>query len=221
MSIATAIQSAQQKVANAYTAVSSKGGTLPSIQDLSNLPTAINSISGGGGSNPFGILFQGEYDAQGNYTMPYDLTYTGNISFNGIKNISNISTASGGAFASYLYHQANQAGRLKCRLISGTVSFPDLETVNNASCFSSFCNGQTQITSVSFPKLTTVSGSGCFNYAFEGCTSLVSIYFNSLTSNLSFSNALNRVTGCVVHLPTNYAGTCNLGGTSTQYVKDL
>lgn len=50
MSIATAIQNAQGKVANAYTAVSNKGGTLPATQDLSNLPTAINSISGGGSS---------------------------------------------------------------------------------------------------------------------------------------------------------------------------
>ena len=44
MSIQTAIQSAQQKVANAYTAVENKGGTLPSTQNLSNLPNAINSI---------------------------------------------------------------------------------------------------------------------------------------------------------------------------------
>lgn len=49
MSIATAITNAQQKVANAYTAVSGKGGTLPATQDLSNLPTAINSIPTGGG----------------------------------------------------------------------------------------------------------------------------------------------------------------------------
>ena len=47
MSIATAIQNAQQKVANAYTAVNAKGGTLPATQDLSNLPTAIESISTG------------------------------------------------------------------------------------------------------------------------------------------------------------------------------
>lgn len=51
MSIATAITAAQGKVANAYTAVSNKGGTLPATQNLSNLPTAISSIpSGGGGS---------------------------------------------------------------------------------------------------------------------------------------------------------------------------
>ena len=48
MSIATAITAAQGKVSNAYTAVSNKGGTLPATQNLSNLPTAINSIPSGG-----------------------------------------------------------------------------------------------------------------------------------------------------------------------------
>jgi hypothetical protein len=53
MSIATAIEAAQGKVANAYTAVNNKGGTLPATQNLSNLPTAIASIPSSGGS---GIL---------------------------------------------------------------------------------------------------------------------------------------------------------------------
>ena len=44
MSIASAIQNAQQKVSNAYTAVNNKGGTLPATQDLSNLPSAISAI---------------------------------------------------------------------------------------------------------------------------------------------------------------------------------
>lgn len=49
MSIATAIQNAQQKVANAYTSVSTMGGTLPVTQNLANLPAAIESIPTGGG----------------------------------------------------------------------------------------------------------------------------------------------------------------------------
>lgn len=44
MSIASAISAAQGRVADAYTAISNKGGTLPATQDLSNMPTAINSI---------------------------------------------------------------------------------------------------------------------------------------------------------------------------------
>lgn len=47
MTIASAISNAQAKVADAYTAVSGMGGTLPATQNLSNLPTAINSIPAG------------------------------------------------------------------------------------------------------------------------------------------------------------------------------
>lgn len=48
MSIASAIQNAQQRVANAYTAISNMGGTLPATQNLANMPTAIASIPTGG-----------------------------------------------------------------------------------------------------------------------------------------------------------------------------
>lgn len=44
MSIATAIINAQNKVAAAYSSVNTMGGTLPTTQNLSNLPTAIESI---------------------------------------------------------------------------------------------------------------------------------------------------------------------------------
>ena len=56
MSIATAIQAAQQKVADAYTAASAKGATMPATQNLSNLATTIGSISGGGGSKKYNLL---------------------------------------------------------------------------------------------------------------------------------------------------------------------
>ena len=54
MSIETAITNAQGKVANCYTAISGKGGTLPATQNLSNMPDAINSIPSGGGKK-FGV----------------------------------------------------------------------------------------------------------------------------------------------------------------------
>ena len=47
--IAEAITAAQQRVAAVYTAISNKGGTLPETQNLSNMPTAIESIPTGGG----------------------------------------------------------------------------------------------------------------------------------------------------------------------------
>lgn len=52
MSIATAIQNAQAKIADAYTACDAKGATMPQTQDLSNLANCIGSISSGGGGNP-------------------------------------------------------------------------------------------------------------------------------------------------------------------------
>lgn len=48
MSIASAIATKQQQVADSYTAVSNKGGTLPATQNLTNLATAISSIPSGG-----------------------------------------------------------------------------------------------------------------------------------------------------------------------------
>lgn len=44
MSISSAISNAQNKVAAAYTALSNKGATLPATQNLSNMPSCINSI---------------------------------------------------------------------------------------------------------------------------------------------------------------------------------
>ena len=47
MTIASAIQAKQQQVADSYTAVSNKGGTLPATQNLTNLATTISTIPTG------------------------------------------------------------------------------------------------------------------------------------------------------------------------------
>ena len=47
MSIASAIANKQQEVADCYTAISNKGGTLPATQNVTNMPTAIASIPSG------------------------------------------------------------------------------------------------------------------------------------------------------------------------------
>ena len=48
MTIASAITAAQGRVADCYTAISNKGGTLPATKNLANMPTAIGSITTGG-----------------------------------------------------------------------------------------------------------------------------------------------------------------------------
>lgn len=66
MTIASAITNAQNKVAAAYTSVNTMGGTLPATQNLSNLPTAIESIpSGGGGDTVYAINDTGSTISQG------------------------------------------------------------------------------------------------------------------------------------------------------------
>ena len=240
MTIANELQLLQTNLTASYTACNDKGATMPVNQNFSNLASCIDTIPTGGGSpDLFGILFKGEIDANGVYTLPYDLTYTGNISFDGVKSLKTYSATSGGAFANYLYHEANQALRMKCRLINGTISFPDLESVNGKSAFASICNGQTLITKVYFPKLATITGGGTggsntnnFYYAFKGCTSLTDIYFNAVTSaNASTFKAqlgttmLNGVTNCKVHFPSNLAsiiGAATFGGSgNTGTVFDL
>ena len=47
--IKQAIENLKGRIADAYTAVSTKGGTLPATQDSVNLPSAIDSIPNGGG----------------------------------------------------------------------------------------------------------------------------------------------------------------------------
>lgn len=86
MSIASAIQNAQQKVADVYTAISNKGGTLPATQDLANMPTAITSIPSGG--EPYKYNFEtigtpvvtgcvANNFSQSNYLLSPELSATG------------------------------------------------------------------------------------------------------------------------------------------------
>lgn len=49
MSIATNLEKLETDITNAYDAVQTKGGTIPSDKNTENLSTAISSISGGGG----------------------------------------------------------------------------------------------------------------------------------------------------------------------------
>lgn len=190
MSIASAIVAAQGRVADAYTAISNKGGTLPATQNLANMPTAINSIPSGGGSSAIDTIFSGEIDANGVYTPAFMLEYEGDVSFDGIKTIdtSAYATNEKGTFASYFYHEitSNARQRLKTRLIKGKISFPDLETIiGDSYCFYGFCNGQTKITELSFDKLETLSGTNMttvFNYLCADASSLRIARFPKLTS---------------------------------------
>lgn len=65
MSIATNLQKLETDITNAYDAVQTKGGTIPSDKNTNNLATAISSITGGGGATLITktITENGTYDA--------------------------------------------------------------------------------------------------------------------------------------------------------------
>ena len=221
MSIATAIAAAQQKVANAYTAVSNKGGTLPATQNLSNLPTAINSISGGVSTTGWiprtvssGVVsivsslpdLTGITEI-GNYVYPY--AYYNNSSISGSINFSNITTI--GFYG--CYHMFDGAYYIT------SVNLNNLSTIRDYGCSYMFysCTSLasaslsalttisgyyglayafgycSSLTSanISIPNLTTISGSYGMYYTFRNCTSLTTFTFSKLSS-IAVSNALNR-----------------------------
>lgn len=74
--IKAAITALKNRIADAYTAVSAKGGTLPATQDSTNLPAAINSIPSGGG----GELQFPSSDFFGKITKLGDGSYTSKLS---------------------------------------------------------------------------------------------------------------------------------------------
>ena len=172
MSIATAIQNAQTKVANAYTAISNKGGTLPATQDLANMPTAINSINTGG--SKYGCTIDnllGNIDANGVLQVPADTS--GDIVFTGVKDIVDYGLAEKYTWRTNLTHN---------------VSFPDLESITGAdACYYTF-RGCSNIPSISLPKLKNINSVYACYYMFSLCSSLTTVSLPELTT-VSGTNA--------------------------------
>jgi len=196
MSIASAITAAQGRVADAYTAISNKGGTLPATQNLSNMPTAIASIpSGITPTGTISITTNGTTDVTNYATANVNVvsrkygasidTFLGNVDANGVLQPSvempDLLFTGVTDVASYGLYYRFVLSRVK------SVSFPNLTTISGFyGCYYTF-SGCSSLTSISFPSLTTISGSyGCYNM-FSSCSSLTSISFPSLTT-ISGSN---------------------------------
>ena len=212
MSIASAIQNAQQKVANSYTAISNKGGTLPATQNLSNMPTAIASI-------PSGITPTGTISITTNGTTDVTNYATANVNVVSRKYGASIDTFLGNVDAN--------------GVLQPSVEMPDLlfTGVTDVASYGLYYRFVlSRVKSVSFPNLTTISGSnGCY-YMFSACTSLTDVYFPALTttsfgSNVNQFNSMLATTGNTtthtLHFPSNLESTISnltgyplFGGTS-------
>ena len=176
MSIASAIQNAQIKVANAYTAVSNKGGTLPATQDLSNLPTAINSISGG---TSF-IGLQRIVGSNGVYQPP-----TSSHSFN--FSVPSDATKIGARSMQYAF--------FNCGGVT-SVDLSSIVTIDGQYALNCAFQNCPNLTSVDLSSLTTVSGQYAMSYAFNSCTKLANLDLGSLTTVSNIQSMESAFNGC-------------------------
>lgn len=194
MSIASAIQLKQQQVADSYTAVSNKGGTLPATQNLTNLATAISSIPSGGGSF-IGIpreIKNGVYQRPTEsftFSLPNSTT---DLGYQALCQAFSNSSGIIGADLSSLVSISNGTGLASAfqncpNLVNVDIS--SLQSVSGSSGMSNCFRGCSSLTSLSFDSLKILSGNNAANYLVQDCTSLTSILFPELTT-LSGSNCL-------------------------------
>ena len=203
MSIATAITNLQGKIANAYTAIENKGGTLPATQNAENLSATIDAIPGGG--TKFGLTIDDVLTTEttGGETT---LTLFGDVTEINMPGVTNISGTWENMFTSKTKLTSVSFPNLKdapsfrntfngCSNLS-SISFPELSSVSN-SWYAAFRS--TNLASVSFPNLKNISGSGTFENAFNACTNLTTVSFPELTSVVttgSFTGFASCFDGC-------------------------
>ena len=234
MSIATAIQNAQQKVSAAYTAVSSKGGTLPQTQDLSNLPTAINSISGGDFIGiPREVSEEGEYrlpQTDYTFTLPANVKNIGSHAFyyafqyqiHLIEAVFNVESINSSAVFQCAFLQCSKLTTFRSTAteVLGYNCFatsfkycnsfknflmPNLKKVQNG--FAQAFEGITGIEQFELPSLEEIGGYA-FSNTFSGCTHLTTVSFPKLKkcvgSNSDKNHFYNCFNGCTSLTAVNF-----------------
>lgn len=185
MSIATAITAAQGKVAAAYTAVSNKGGTLPATQNLSNLPTAINSITTGGSSTKHGISIDSVIGEVVNGVLNAPSTGPTDIVLSGFSKVA------GGVLAYKFYFNT--------QILS--FSAPEIVELQGSYTCSNMLAVCTRMTTLNLNGLTTISNglssatAPCYHMC-SGCSVLATVGLNSLANVGSYG-----LFGCFANCP--------------------
>lgn len=203
--IADAITAAQGRVADCYTAISAKGGTLPVTQNLANMPTAIGSIPTGSTINNQDITItqNGTYTADEGYTGLGTVTVNVNKSKFGITIDDLIGDLVSGKYTvkttpidvsfdgltsfQKLGGTASDGTRVMSHIFSNSmcirsVTFPDLYRITSSPTgdLEYFCYNSYSIQSVSFPILDMVTVTATFSHSFERSVALTSVSFPAL-----------------------------------------
>ena len=178
MSIATAITNLQGKIANAYTAIENKGGTLPATQNAENLSATIDAIPSGGSSSKFGATIDDVFQTTttGDETSLKVFGGVTSLTFTGVTNLP----ANGMAYKFYGSPVTS-------------ISFPAM-TSAGAYAFQGAFQNCTSLLSVSFPALSSTLGNSTFEGAFADCTSLSSVSFPNIVAfnNSTFNSAFKK-----------------------------
>lgn len=187
MSIASAIVAKQQQVADAYTAVSAKGGTLPAAQNLNNLATAIGTISGGGGGGDVVVIPRDidngvlKMPTASSYTLPSSVTSVEKgVFYYAFSECPELNTVDMSSLISATGNSFNYAF-YRCRNLT-SVNFSSLTTISDYNTFNNAFNNCSSLSNIDFSSLTTISGNSTFTYAFTACSSLSTINFPALTT---------------------------------------
>lgn len=159
MSIATNLQKLETDITNAYDAVQTKGGTIPTDKNTNNLATAISSISGGGDIDWSEIGYSG---------TPQTII----DSFNYAKQISDNWDSSRTNYSYYFENNTN------------LIYMPLVDTSKGTS-FTYMFKGCSNLQII--PKLNTTNGTG-FNGMFQLCTQLKTIPQIDTSNGTKFSS---------------------------------
>lgn len=208
MAISNVIASMYSNVDNAYSAIATKGGTIPASKNLYNLASAIDTISGGGGDDKSPEIIMrtiSEYnDVNG------DVTQVGSYAFNGCGNLTSVN-----------FPNCSNIGKF------AFANCTNLTSISAPNCLlldSSALAGCSNLTSVNFPKCERIEERAFANdtnlrnvnlqsvsyvgmYAFSSCKSLFSI---SLPYCLSVGT--NAFQGCTSLSIASIPNCSNLGG---------
>lgn len=203
MSIANLLTKLRTDIANAYTAVANKEGTIPSHKNTENLAEAINSISASAPINNQDktITANGAYMADSGYTglgtvtvnvpegsdVKYGATIDnifGNVNLQGglippsdlNLNFVGVTNFQSESLLSYMFYQKPWVK---------SVSFPDLTSISPKEVMFHAFDGCTSLTEANFPKLRSISNTSYVNqmsYAFANCTNLKKVDLSSVTT---------------------------------------
>lgn len=199
MSIASEINRIKTNIANAYTSIGAKGGTLPENENSENLAAAINSITinnnttGDNTSPEFSLQDKSVTISQnGNIRVVADSEYDGLDSVNIVTSVPEGSDAKYGATINNIFGDVNYQGELQAPSDLNLV-FDNVKSIYGTSILSYIFYKKPWVKSVTFPDLTTLQGSESLFHTFDGCTGLTSVNFPSLITvgNTSSTNQMS------------------------------